>query len=440
MKWQEIYRQRKMTAEEAIRLIGSGERVVIGHAAGIPLAITDILAEHKAEYHDVEIVQMVSMGNAEFCAPGTEGHFRLNSFFLGAHSRPAVREGRGDFTPCCFSEIPALFDEMLPVDVAIIQVSPPDKHGYVSCGVSVDYTLPAARKAKKVIAQVNAEMPRTWGDTCLHVSEIDSFVEISHPVLELGCSRIGEVERAIGENCAKLIKDGDTLQLGIGAIPDAVLLFLKEKKDLGIHSEMISDGMVELAERGVITNAKKTLHPGKAVVSFLMGSKRLYEYADDNPAIAMFPVDYVNNPYVVGKNDNLVSINSCVQVDLMGQVASESVGLSQISGIGGQMDFVRGARISKGGRSIIAIGTTAGQGKISKIVPFLDEGAAVTTSRTDVDYIVTEYGIAHLRGKTLRERAQALIEVAHPDFRENLAKEYERRFRCRFEDRISKSF
>lgn len=432
MEWRNIYEQRKTTAEKAIKLIRSGDRVVIAHAVGVPLAVTDVLVEHKEDYRDVEIVQMVSMGNAKFCEPGTEGHFRLNSLFLGAQSKPAVRDGRGDFTPCSFSEIPKLFEEMLPVDVAVIQVTPPDKHGYVSCGVSVDYTLPAAQKAKRVIAQVNAEMPRTWGDTCLHVSEIDAFVEIDHPVLELPLPHIGEVERAIGENCAKLIRDGDTLQLGIGAIPDAVLLFLKEKKDLGIHSEMISDGVVELIESGVITNRKKTLHPGKVVVSFLMGTKRLYDFADDNPVIAMYPVDYVNDPYVVGKNDNLVSINSCVQVDFMGQVASESVGATQISGIGGQVDFVRGARRSRGGRSIIAISSTAGKGKISKIVPLLDEGAAVTTSRTDVDYIVTEYGAAHLRGKTLKERARALIKIAHPAFREELAAAFEKRFHCSY--------
>lgn len=428
MDWQKIYQERTMKADEAIRLIHSGDRVVIGHAVGVPLAITDVLVEHKEDYHDVEIVQMVSMGNAKFCEPGTEGHFRLNSLFVGAQSRPAVKEGRGDFTPCCFSDVPGLFKTSLPVDVAVIQVSPPDKKGYVSCGVSVDYTLPAARCAKRVIAQVNRCMPRTLGDTALHVSEVDAFVEIDHPVLELGLPHIGETEKDIGENCAKLIEDGDTLQLGIGAIPDAVLLFLKNKKDLGIHSEMFSDGVVELIEAGVVTNARKTLHPGKSVVSFLMGTKRLYHYVDDNPAVAMYPVDYVNDPYVIGRNDHLVSVNSCVQADLMGQVASESIGLTQISGIGGQVDFVRGAHLSKGGRSIIAIASTAGGGKVSKIVPFLDIGAAVTTSRTDVDYIITEYGIAKLRGKTLRERARSLIEIAHPDFRQELTEEFERRF------------
>ena len=413
-----------MSAREAIRLIQNGDRVVIGHAAGVPLAITDVMAEHKEDYRDVEIMQMVSMGNAKFAEPGTEGHFHLNSMFLGAHSRQAVKEGRGDFTPCCFSEIPGLFRDYLPVDVAIIIVTPPDKDGYCSCGISVDYTLPAARCAKRVIAQVNPRMPRTHGDTFLHVSEIDDVPHIP---------KIGEVERAIGENCAKLVHDGDTLQLGIGGIPDAVLLFLKGKKDLGIHSEMISDGVVELIEAGVITNKRKTLHPGKTVVTFLMGTKRLYDYADDNPSIYMCGVDYVNDPFVIAGNDNLISINSCIQVDLQGQVAAESAGLSQISGIGGQTDFVRGARRSKGGKSIMAIASTAKKGTVSKIVPFLDEGAAVSTSRTDVDYVVTEFGIAALRGKSLKQRAAALIRIAHPDFRKGLREEYEKRFHCKFE-------
>lgn len=433
MEWEKIYQDRSMSAREAIRLIQNGDRVVIGHAAGVPLAITDVMAEHKEDYRDVEIMQMVSMGNAKFAEPGTEGHFHLNSMFLGAHSRQAVKEGRGDFTPCCFSEIPGLFRDYLPVDVAIIIVTPPDKDGYCSCGISVDYTLPAARCAKRVIAQVNPRMPRTHGDTFLHVSEIDAFVEIEEPVLELAIPKIGEVERAIGENCAKLVRDGDTLQLGIGGIPDAVLLFLKGKKDLGIHSEMISDGVVELIEAGVITNKRKTLHPGKTVVTFLMGTKRLYDYVDDNPSIYMCGVDYVNDPFVIAGNDNLISINSCIQVDLQGQVAAESAGLSQISGIGGQTDFVRGARRSKGGKSIMAIASTAKKGTVSKIVPFLDEGAAVTTSRTDVDYVVTEFGIAALRGKSLKQRAAALIRIAHPDFRKGLREEYEKRFHCKFE-------
>ena len=328
--------------------------------------------------------------------------------------------------------LPKLFKTTMPVDVALIQVTPPDEHGYCSLGVSVDYTKPAAEAAKTVIAQVNDRMPRTMGESFIHVTEIDCFVEHSAPIIELGAPKIGDVERAIGENCASLISDGDTLQLGIGAIPDAVLLFLKDKKDLGIHSEMFSDGVVELVEAGVVTNKKKTFHPGKMVVTFLMGSKKLYDFVNNNPTVEMYPVDYVNDPVVIMKNDNIVSINSCVQADLMGQVCSESIGLTQISGVGGQVDFVRGAMMAKNGKSIIAMPSTAGKGKFSKIVPLLDEGAAVTTSRNDVDYIVTEYGIAALRGKTLRERAKALIQIAHPDFREGLALEYEKRFKVAY--------
>ena len=303
-----------------------------------------------------------------------------------------------------------------------------NEHGYVSLGVSVDYTKGAAENSQLVIAQVNKNMPRTLGDSFLHVTQIGAFVELDTPVIELAPPKITDVERAIGENVAKLIKDGDTLQLGIGAIPDAVLLFLKEKNDLGIHTEMFSDGVVELVEAGVITNKAKTLHRGQSVATFLMGTRRLYDYVDNNPAVAMYPVDYVNDPYVIAKNDNLVSINSCVQIDIMGQVVSTSAGLRQISGVGGQIDFVRGANMSKGGRAVMAMPSTTGKGKISKIVPFLDQGSAVTTSRNDVNYVVTEYGIAQLRGKSLRKRAEALIEIAHPDFREELRAEFRRRY------------
>ena len=433
MGWKEIYESRIMPCEEAIKLIKSGDRILLGHAVGIPTDITDVMVEHKEDYENVEIIQMVPMGNSKFSAPGTEGHFRLNTLFAGGLNKKDIMDGRADFTPCYFSEEPDLFKEYLPLDVAVVQVAPPDEEGYVNFGVSIDYTIPAAKQAKVVIAEVNDRMPRTYGDTRMHVSEIDAFVLTSHQVIELPNPKIGDVERAIGENCAKLIKDGDTLQLGIGAIPDAVLLFLKDKKDLGIHSEMISDGVVELVEAGVITNAKKTLHPGKSVVTFLMGTQRLYDYADNNPDVEMYAVDYVNDPYVIAKNDNMVSINSCVQVDFCGQVASESVGMNQISGVGGQVDFVRGAKMSKGGRSIIAIGSTAGHGKVSKIVPILDSGAIVTTSRCDVDYIVTEYGIAHLKGKCVRERAKALIAIAHPDFRPQLIAAFEERFKCKYE-------
>ena len=333
-----------------------------------------------------------------------------------------------DFTPVYFSEIPGLLREDLRPNVTLLQCSPPDAHGYVSLGVSVDYTKPAAEASDLVIAQVNQNMPRTLGDSFLHVTQIGCLGEADTPVIELAPPKIGDVERAIGENVASLVRDGDTLQLGIGAIPDAVLLFLKEKNDLGIHTEMFSDGVVELVEAGVITNKAKTLHRGQSVATFLMGTRRLYDYVNNNPAVAMYPVDYVNDPYVIGQNDNLVSINSCVQVDIMGQVVSTSAGLRQISGVGGQVDFVRGANLSKGGRAIMAMPSTTGKGKISKIVPFLDQGSAVTTTRNEVNYVITEYGIAKLKGKSLRQRAEALIRIAHPDFRDELTAEFRRRY------------
>ncbi len=433
MRWQEIYESRQMPVEEAIKLVKSGDRVVLGHAVCIPTYITDTMVAHKEDYKDVELVQLVLIGNCDFSKPGMEGHFRLNTFFSGALNKKDIMEGRADFTPCYFNEFPGLFENEVPIDVAILQVTPPDKHGNVSFGVSVDYSLEAVRNAKTVIAEVNAQMPRTLGDSTVPVDLIDAFVLNDHPVIELPIAKIGDTEKAIGENCAKLVKDGDTLQLGIGAIPDAVLLFLTDKKDLGIHSEMISDGVVNLVEAGVITNQRKNFHKGKSVVNFLMGTKRLYDYADDNPAVAMHPVSYVNNPYIAAKNDNLVAINSCVQIDFTGQICSESVGANQISGVGGQVDFARAAKMSKGGRSIIAIASTAAKGKISKIVPLLDNGAVVTTSRCDADYVVTEFGIAHLKGKCVRERAKSLIAIAHPDFRPELIKAFEERFHCSYE-------
>lgn len=433
MSWKEIYKSKLVTAEEAVKNIKSGDRVVVGHACGEPKYIIEAMVRNKEAYRNVEIVHMVSMGKSEYAKPEMAPYFRHNSIFVGATTRDAVAEGRGDFTPCYFSEVPKLFrDGTLPVDVAMIQLSPPDEHGYCSFGVSNDYTKPAAENAKIVIAEVNDKMPRTLGDSFIHVSNIDYIVETSNDIIELKAPKIGDVERAIGENCAKLIDDGSTLQLGIGAIPDAVLLFLKDKKDLGIHSEMISDGVVELMERGVINNKAKTLHQGKAAVTFLMGTKKLYDFVDNNPSVVMYPVDYINDPVVIAQNYKMVSINSCIQVDFMGQIASESIGLKQFSGVGGQVDFVRGAAMGQGGKSIIAIPSTASRGRISRIVPFLDEGAAVTTSRNDAHYVVTEYGIANLRGKTLRERARALINIAHPDFRPGLIEEWEKRFKAKF--------
>lgn len=428
MTWKTWYKEHLFTPEQAVQQIKSGQRVVVAHACGEPSIILDALVANAAQYENVEIIHMVAMGKAAYCQPQYDKNFHHNAFFLGGSTRAAAAEGRVDFTPVYFSEIPSLLREDLRPNVTLLQCSPPDAHGYVSLGVSVDYTKPAAEASDLVIAQVNQNMPRTLGDSFLHVTQIGCLVEADTPVIELTPPKIGDVERAIGENVASLVRDGDTLQLGIGAIPDAVLLFLKEKNDLGIHTEMFSDGVVELVEAGVITNKAKTLHRGQSVATFLMGTRRLYDYVNNNPAVAMYPVDYVNDPYVIGQNDNLVSINSCVQVDIMGQVVSTSAGLRQISGVGGQVDFVRGANLSKGGRAIMAMPSTTGKGKISKIVPFLDQGSAVTTTRNEVNYVITEYGIAKLKGKSLRQRAEALIRIAHPDFRDELTAEFRRRY------------
>lgn len=431
MSWKEHYEKHLMTAEEAVQTIHSGERVVVAHACGEPTYLIDAMVANAKQYHNVEIVHMVAMGKAEYCQPKYSENFRHNALFVGGSTRAAVEEGRADYTPSFFFEIPRLFSTTMPVDVAMVMVSPPDESGMCSLGVSVDYTLEAVRQAKHVIAQVNPQMPWTGPYSLVSVEDFDCIVEHEAPLLELKPPVIGDVEKAIGENCAKLIPDGATLQLGIGAIPDAVLLFLKHKKDLGIHSEMFSDGVVELAESGVITNTNKTLNPGKFVVSFLMGTRRLYDFVDHNPDVELRPVDYVNNPFVIAQNENLISINSCVQVDLMGQVVSETVGPKQISGVGGQVDFVRGASASKGGVSIMAMPSTV-KGKLSKIVAELDDGSAVTTSRNDVDYVVTEYGIARLKGLTLRDRAHNLICIAHPDFRSELINAYEKKFHTTF--------
>ncbi len=434
MDWRELYKEKVISASEAAEKIKNGYRVVIGHAAGEPKAVIDAMVRDSDKFSNIEIVHMIGMGTGGYVKEEKEFNFKHNSLFAGSSTRNAIADGRADFTPCFFSEIPKLFrEEYLKVNVAIIQISTPDEHGFCSFGVSNDYTKPAAECADIVIAEINPNMPRTLGDSFIHVKDIDYIVEVNYPLIEIKPSEIGEVEKAIGKNCAGLIEDGSTLQLGIGSIPDAVLLFLKDKKDLGIHSEMISDGVLELIESGVINNKKKTLHKDKMVVSFFMGTKKFYNFIDNNPMIEMHPVDYVNDPYIIGKNDNMVSINSCIQIDLMGQVAAESMGLKQFSGVGGQVDFVRGANISSGGKSIIAMPSTAAKGTISRIVPFLEEGTAVTTSRNDVHYIITEYGIAGLKGKSLKERARALINIAHPNFRAQLIKEWEKRFNKQFD-------
>ena len=424
--WKEKYAKKIMSAAEALKQVRNGDRVVLGHACGEPPTLVEALVARAPELRGVEVVHMVAMGPAKYAQPGMERSFRHNSLFVGASTRKAVSEGRALHTPCFFSEIPRLFSwKILPVDVTLMQVTPPDAEGFCSLGVSVDYTLASARSDRVTIAQMNRFMPRTLGER-IHLDEIDCIVEKDEPLIELKPPVIGETERAIGENVAKLIEDGSTLQMGIGAIPDAVLLFLKGKRDLGIHTEMFSDGVVALAEAGVVTNRKKTINTGKFVATFLMGTRKLYDFVDGNPDVLMRPVDYTNDPAVIGRHDNMVSINSALQVDFMGQVNAEMIGRNQFSGVGGQVDFVRGASRSKGGKSIIALPSTAAKGTVSRIAPALAAGAAVTTSRNDVHYIVTEYGAADLRGKSIRERATALIAIAHPDFREELTRDFER--------------
>ena len=432
MNWRDEYRKKCVTAQEAVKHVKSGDRLIFSHAAGEATTITDALVENKEQYENVEIVHYIPLGKAEYCLPENSKHFRHNTFCAGGKTRDAINGPRGDFTPGFFYEMPTFFDGPLPVDVAVVQTSRPDKHGYVSLGLSVDYAKHAVETAKMVIVEANAQCPRSHGDCFVHISDIDFVVETDRPLIELPPTKITDVEKAIGEHCASLVEDGCTLQLGIGAIPDSVLLFMDKKKDLGLHSEMLSDSIVPLVEKGVLNGKKKGLNEGLLVAAFAMGTQRLYDFMDDNPSVYMAPITYVNDPRVIAKNNKVISVNSCVQVDFFGQVCAESVGKRQISGVGGQVDFVRGATMCPGGKSIITCTSTTAGGKISKIVPFLDQGAAVTTSRNDVNYVVTEYGIAHLKGKTLKQRSRELINIAHPDFRDQLKDEFEKLYQTEF--------
>ncbi len=419
-----------VSAQEAVKHIKSGDRVVLAHSIGEPQALVNAMMDNYKSYKDVEICHMLALGPCKYAQPGMEGHFRHNSLFAGPGSRQALAERRADFTPVYFFETPRLFKNgYLPVDVAMVTVSPPDEHGYCTLGVAVDYSKAAVDNAKIVIAQVNKYMPKTYGDTLVHLNDIDFAVECDEPLFALNSPANTEIEDKIGANCASLIKDGDCLQLGIGGIPNAVLSYLGDKNDMGIHSEMLSNGVMDLLEKGNINNSKKTIHLGKSIVTFLYAGEKLYNYVNNNPSVEFYPVDYVNNPCVVGQNDNLVSVNSALSVDLWGQVVADNVNeVRQYSGAGGFVDFVRGASFSKGGRSIIAMPSTAAGGKASRIVPEFEAGRPITLSRFDVDYIVTEYGVAPLRGKNWRERSRSLIEIAHPDFRDGMKEKYEKRF------------
>lgn len=422
LHWQNYYQDRICTAQEAAKVIKSGDFVVVAHACGEPQILTRAMSERYQELKDVKVVHRVGMGECLYAQPGMEEHFRHISLFAGVNSRQAIYEGRADFLSRFISETPSLFLEgHIPVDVALITVSPPDKNGYCSLGISVDYTLPAAQIAKTVIAEVNSNMPRTHGDSFMSVRDIDHFVLSDQPLMEVIPASQTEVEKQIGNYCVELVEDGCTLQMGIGAIPDAALAAMTNKKDLGIHTEMFSDGVIPLVEAGIINGSKKTLHPNKIVSTFIMGTKDLYKWVDDNPIVEMHPEHYVNDPWVIAKNYKVVSINSALQVDVLGQVAADTLGPKQFSGVGGQVDFIRGAKRSiGGGKSIIALPSTASKGKVSRIVPALYEGTAVTTTRNEVDYIVTEYGIAKLSGKTNLERLKAIVSISHPDFRDEI--------------------
>lgn len=409
-----------MKAEEAILAIRDGLRVFVGSGAAVPLGLLDAFCARAKQYKDVEVCQLLTLGPAPYTARELEGHVRHNAFFVGANTREAVQEGRADFTPVFLSEIAGLLRTTMPIDVALVQVSPPDKHGFCSLGVSVDIVKVAVETARVVVAEINPQMPRTHGDAFVHVSRLSSIVEVDHPLPELAAEPIDEIARAIGGHVAGLVRDGDTLQMGIGAIPNAALAALTNHKDLGIHTEMFSDGVVDLVEKGVITNARKTHRRGKLVTTFVMGTKRLYDFVDDNPLIEMRPSHYANDPAIVAKNRGMVSINSALAVDLTGQVCADSIGSRIYSGVGGQVDFVRGAAKAENGRPIIALRATAKNGTISRIVPELAAGSGVTTSRADVHWIVTEHGAANLHGKNVRQRVEALVAIAAPQFRDEL--------------------
>jgi acyl-CoA hydrolase len=421
MSWEMEYKKRLRTADEALESVKSGMRVYIQPGCAEPETLVEALMRRAPYVYGVEIVHMMTMGCAPYVAPEMAGHFRHNAVFIGANVRAAINDGRADYTPIYLSEIEALFESgQMPIDVALIEVSPPDPHGFCSFGVGVDTTLTAAKVAKHVVAQINDYMPRTYGDSFINVDDIDAFVESSRPLCALKQAIVTDLQVAIAKKVTGLIEDGAVLQTGIGGIPDAVLPLLMDRKDLGVHSELVSDGVIPLIEAGVLTGARKNFKPRKIILGFALGTKKLFDFMDNNPIFEFHPTAYTNDPVLIARNDSMVAINSAIQVDLTGQVCSDSIGTTFYSGIGGQVDFLRGATRSKGGKPIIAIPSTAKQGKISRIVPVLDAGAGVVTSRGLVRYIVTEYGVAYLHGKSIRERAKALIDIAHPDFRAEL--------------------
>ena len=422
MGWKKDYRAKRVTAQEAVADIKSEQRVYFGAGCAVPHDLINALVSRADELTDVEVIHIMTVGDASYVNPEMEGHFRCKALFVGPNVREAVNEGRADYVPVHLHQMPGLLRTEIKPDVALVQVSPPDEHGYCSFGIEVGITRPAALASTKIVAEINRRMPRTLGNGFIHVSKLDACVEVDRPLDTYSPGKLTDVEKTIGENVASLIDDGACLQLGIGGIPDAVLHFLHDRKDIGIHTEMFSDGLLDLMDKGVVTGDRKTFHPGKIIAGFTLGSEKLYDYIHDNAMIEFHPSDYVNDPFNIARNDNMVAINSALQVDLTGQVCADSIGAYIYSGFGGQVDFMRGAAMSEGGIPVTAMPATAVGGEVSRIVPMLREGAGVVTNRADVHYVVTEYGVAKLFGKCVRERALALIEVAAPRFREDLLK------------------
>lgn len=427
MNWSKIYEQRLTSAENAVKIIRSGMRVFLSGNCSVPQVVLKALVDRAPELEAVEIVQVLTIGNADYVKPGLEKHLRVNTLFISDNVRAAVNEGRADFTPVHLSQIPRLFaEDVIPLNAALIQVSPPDEHGFCSFGVEVGVTKTAARSASVVIAEINPNMPRTLGDAFIHISKIQYAIPVDYKLPEVAMGEPTDLSKRIGQNVASLIENGATLQMGIGAIPDGVLYYLRDKRHLGIHTELFSDGVIGLYEAGIITNERKTLHPGKMVAGFLLGTQRLYDFVDNNPVVELHPSEYTNDPFIIAQNEKMTSINSAIEVDLTGQVCADSIGSRLYSGTGGQVDFVRGAARSKGGKAIIALPSSVTNSKgetFSRIVATLKAGAGVVTTRSDVHYVVTEFGVADLRGKSIRQRARALMDIAHPDQRAGLEAE-----------------
>ena len=429
MNWTYAYQSRIVTPQDAVRVIKSGNRIFLTGNASVPQKLLSALVEYAPNLTDVEICQALSIGAADYVTPAMTGHLRVNSMFISANIRQAVQAGKADFTPVLLSEFPLLFKNgFLPLDVALIHVSPPDEHGFCSFGVEVGLTKSAAESARIIIAEVNQQMPRTLGDSFIHVSRLNHIIPVDYAIPEMRMteSRKSEVVEKIARHIAELIPNGATMQMGIGAIPDAVLKYLYHKKDLGVHSELFSDGVIELVNAGVLTNARKTLHPGKIIAGFILGTQELYNWVNNNPRIELHPTEYINDPFVIAQNKRMVAINSAIEIDLTGQVCADSIGPKLYSGVGGQLDFIYGASRSKGGVPIIALpsATVLKDGTpVTRIAAMLKQGAGVVTSRNHVRYVVTEYGVADLYGKTIRQRAHQLINIAHPDFRADLEKQ-----------------